>query len=121
VVFEELCFCFQGIRQRFVSLNVLLGSVDYTDKTKLEGVDPARQDFESIGTMVHKVELCEHTNCSLALWINLASQLQSFRVNEVDIGWRYGQDDTVGFGNVFTDQVPGLLFDVRGLVADGDL
>lgn len=51
----------------------------------------------------------------------MASQFECFGVDNVDVGGRHGENDTVGFCNVFCDQVASLFFDITGLVTNGDL
>lgn len=42
----------------------------------------------------------------------MAGQLQSFRVNEIDVRGGYGKDDAVRFGDILGDEVAGLLLDI---------
>lgn len=51
----------------------------------------------------------------------MASQLEGFRVDQVDVCGRDGEDDTVGLCDVLGDQVAGLLLDVAGLVTNWNL
>ena len=48
-------------------------------------------------------------------------ELEGFRVDNVDICWGDGQNDTVWLGDVLGDQVAGLLLDVGGLITNGHL
>ena len=51
----------------------------------------------------------------------MSREFESLGVHDVNIGWRDSKNDAVWFRNVFGDEVPSLLLDVRGFVADGDL
>lgn len=51
----------------------------------------------------------------------MASQLQGFRVDEIDVRRRDGENNTVRFRNVFGDEVASLLLDIGGLVTNGNL
>jgi hypothetical protein len=51
----------------------------------------------------------------------MPGELESFRVDEVDVCRRHGENDAVWLCDVFRNEVSGLFFDVRRLVADGNL
>jgi hypothetical protein len=51
----------------------------------------------------------------------MASELQRLRVDEIDVGGRDGEDDTVRLRDVLGDEVARLLLDVGRLVANGYL
>lgn len=51
----------------------------------------------------------------------MTGKFKSFRVDKIDVGRGYGQDDTVGLGNVFGYEISGLLFDICRLIANGNL
>jgi hypothetical protein len=51
----------------------------------------------------------------------MAGELQRLRVDEIDVGGRDGENDTVGLRNVLGDEVARLLLDVGRLVANGYL
>lgn len=42
----------------------------------------------------------------------MASELQSFRVHEIDVCGRDGENDTVGLGNILGNEIAGLFLDV---------
>jgi hypothetical protein len=62
--------------------------------------------------VIHKIQLGEDTDCPLAHGINMAGQLQRFRVDKINVGGRNGKDDTVWLGDVLGDESAGLLLDV---------
>lgn len=121
MMLEEICFSLEGILHRLVSQNILLRSVDHTDETKLQGVDAARKNVQSIGAMVHKVDLGQDTDGSSAKRVNVTGKLESFRVDDINIGRRHSENDTVGLGDVFGNEVSSLLLDIGGLVANRNL
>lgn len=51
----------------------------------------------------------------------MSCQLQRFRVYQILVGWRDGEDDAVGLGNILGDEVAGLLLNVCRLVANRNL
>jgi hypothetical protein len=112
VVPEEVALSLQSIFKRFSLLDVMLRSVDDTNEAKLERVHTAGQDVHGVCSMVHEIQLCEDTNRPLARGVDMASQLQSLGVYEIDVCGGDGEDDAVWLGNVFGDEVPRLLLDV---------
>lgn len=108
----------ESIHQRFVALNILLRSVDHTNKPKLQRVDPSGEDFQSIGAMIHQIKFGQHANGSFPLGIDLAGKLESLGVHKVDIGRGDCQDNTVRFGNILADQIFCLFLNICRLVAD---
>jgi len=51
----------------------------------------------------------------------MPGQFERFRVHEIDVSRRYGEDNTVWFGDILGDQVASLLLDIGRLVANGNL
>lgn len=121
VVLEKVHFVVESLLQGLVALDVLLRAVDNANEAQLQGVDTPRKNVERICSVIHQVKLGQDANGSAAQGIDMTGQLQGFRVDNVDICGRDSQDDTVGLGNVFRNQVTGLLLDVAGLVANGNL
>lgn len=121
VELEKFSLSTKGICEGLVSLNVLLGPIDNTNESKLQRVNPSGKNLKGVGAVVHKVQLGQHTNGPLPLWVDLACKLESFRVDQVDIGRRDSEDDTVGFSNVFANEVLRLLLNIRRLVSDWHL
>jgi hypothetical protein len=121
VVSEEVALGLKSIGKRLPFLDIVLRSVDDTNEAKLEGVYAAGQNIHSICSMVHEIQLCEDTNSSLARGVDMASQLQSLGVYEIDVCGGDGENDTVRLRNVFGDEVPRLLLDICRLVANGYL
>ena len=101
VVTEEIGFGLERFIHGPVPLDVLLGTVDYTDEAKLQRVDSPRQDIQGIGAMVHQVNFSKDTDGSPTQGVDMPSQLQSFGVDYVDVGGGDGEYNTVGFGNIF--------------------
>lgn len=118
---EKFSLSTESIRKGLVSLNVLLGPIDHTNESKLQRVNPSRKNLKGVGAVIHKIQLGQHTNGPLPLWVDLAGKLESFRVDQVDIGRRDSEDDTVGFSNVFANEVLRLLLNICRLVSDWHL
>jgi len=51
----------------------------------------------------------------------MSGKLKGFRVDNVDIGGRNGQNQTVWLGDVFGNEGSRLLLDVGGLISNGNL
>lgn len=86
VVLKEFVFGFQSIIHGLVALNILLGTVHHTNEAELQWVHSAGQNVESVGAVVHQVELGEDADGPPAERIHMSGKLQSLRVDEVDIG-----------------------------------
>lgn len=71
--------------------------------------------------MIHEVNLCQDTNSPSAKGVNMAGEFEGFRVNDIDVGGRHGEDNTVRLGNIFGNKVSSLLLNIGRLVANGDL
>lgn len=121
MVTEEFCFRFQSIPERLVPLDILLRSVDDTNKPKLQRVNTTRQNLQSICPMVHQIELRENTDCALSLRIDLTSKLEGLRVDEILVGRRDSQNDTVRLRNILEDERSRLLLDVGRLISNRNL
>lgn len=51
----------------------------------------------------------------------MTSELESFGVDDINVGRRHSENDTVGLGDVFGNEVSSLLLDIGGLIANRDL
>lgn len=136
---KKFLFSFNSIFHGLIDQNILLASVDKTDESKLKGESTSCQDIERIGAGVHQIQLCQDTNCSLAVGIHFASQFQAIRIGDICICRADGQDDTakqkamyqekflarmcflsglrVWLGYVIKDKSSDLFLNVRRLVA----
>src|ERR1700754_1302708 len=90
---EESLLTLQRFFQTLADRNVLLRTVNDTDKAEFQWIDASSQNLESISPVIHEVQFCKNTDCSLSSWIDLTSEFESFRVDEIDIGRRYREDD----------------------------
>jgi hypothetical protein len=118
---EELALRLECIGEVLVALDILLRAVDRSNESKLERVYASRENVESVRAVVHKIELCEHTNGALSGGIDMTSELQRFRVDDVHVRGRDSQNNAVWLCNVLGDEVARLFFDVRGLISNGHL
>jgi hypothetical protein len=121
VVLEEISLGLKSILHRLVSLNILLRSVDHADETKLQRVNSTRENIQSIGAVIHKINLGQNSNGSSAKRVDMTGELEGFGVDDIDVGGRDREDDTVRLGDVFGDKVSGLLLNIGGLIANRDL
>jgi hypothetical protein len=51
--------------------------------------------------MVHQIYLSKNTDRAATQGVNMTGKLESFRIDNIDIGGRNGQNNTVWFRNVF--------------------
>ena len=51
----------------------------------------------------------------------MSREFQGLRVDNVHVGRRNGENNTVGLGDVLGDKGPGLLLDIGGLISNGNL
>lgn len=103
------------------ALDVLLRTVDDADETKFKWVYAARKNVHGIRAVIHQVQFGEDPNRPFTHGVDMAGQLERFRVDQVNVGGRNGKDDTVRLGDVFGDEVACLLLDISRLVANGYL
>ena len=94
VVLEEFGFGLEGIGHGLVGLDIGLTPVDDTNESELERVGSTRENIQRVGAGVHQIQLCQHTNGTLSLWIDLASKFQTVRVSQIDIGRRDSKNNT---------------------------
>jgi hypothetical protein len=118
---EEIPLGRQRIGQGLVTLDILLRPVHDADETQLEWIYSSRKNVHSICPVIHEIQLCEHANRPPSHRVHMPGQLESFGIDEIDVGRGNSEDDAVGFRNVFRNQIPRLLFDVGRLVSDGHL
>ena len=118
---EKVHFSLQSLLHGLVALNILLRSIYYTNEAQLQRVDATRENIKGVCAVIHEINLCEDANGAAAEGIDMAGEFERFRVDNVDVCGRNGQDNTVGLGNVLRNKSSGLLLDVGRLVANGDL
>lgn len=51
----------------------------------------------------------------------MSGKLEGFRIDEVDICRRNGEDYAVGLSNIFRDEIPRLFLDIRWLISNRHL
>lgn len=94
VLVEESRLVRSGVNHRFLVDNILLAAVDDTNEAQLQWINSASKDVESVGASIHKIELGEDTNCSLALGINRASELERLGISEINVCGGDRKDNT---------------------------
>jgi len=82
---KEFTLAIQCRGQRFLCIDVLLTPVHDTDEPEFERVRPSGQDIVSVCSRIHEVKLGKDSDGSTALWVYRPSELERFRVCEVDI------------------------------------
>lgn len=68
--------------------------------------------------MVHKIYFCEDPNSSSAKRVNMPCKLECLWVHNIDIGRGNGENDAVRLGDVFWDEISGLLLDICRLISN---
>lgn len=121
VMLKEVPLGLQSVRKRSAALDVCLRTVDNTNETKLQRVHTSGQDVHGVCSVVHEIQLGENTNRPLAHRVDMAGQLQCFRVDKIDVRGGDSKDDTVRLGDIFGNEISGLLLDICRLVANGYL
>ena len=77
--------------------NILLRTIFDTDKTEPESYLLAHKRLSGIGSLVHDVDLCEHTNSANTIWINLLTAAQSGSQCQHSTGpWQLDSDRLTG-------------------------
>ena len=76
VVQEVLLFSYECIANFHTIDDVLLRSAFDTIVSQLKWIDSAIEKLERVCTIIHKVDFCEHANCSLTIWIDLFGNLK---------------------------------------------
>ena len=71
---EELGLGFQGVGHCLVQINVLLTTVNNTNKAQFQGINASSEYIKRIGTSIHKVKFCEHANGATTLRVYRASK-----------------------------------------------
>lgn len=129
---EERFLRLQSLFQTLVDRDILLTAIDGANESKFQGINSSGQDFKRIRAMVHQIEFCEHTDRPLSHRVNLSSQFKSFRVDEIDIGGRHSEDNTVirsrtnlyapiWLCDILHDKTANLPLDIGGLISNRDL
>ena len=89
---EELILALSCVLHALLRVDVLLATVDYTDKTELEGVHPSRKDVKGIRAGVHNIELGEHADSAPPLRVDGSRELERVGVCEVGVGGGDSED-----------------------------
>lgn len=121
VVLEKVRLSLQSLLHGLVALDILLGSINHANEAQLQRVDASRQNIKGVCAVVHEINLCEDANGSAAERVDMAGEFQGFRVDNVDVCGRDGENNAVGLGNVLGNESSGLLFNVGRLIANRDL
>ena len=90
---EVVFFGSQRFTDRLSGLDVLLGAADHADVAKLKRVDLALDDVDTVGALVHQINLGQNTNCAIALWVDSSSEFEGVRVGQVLVRRRDRHDN----------------------------
>ena len=78
-------------------------------------------NIDAVGACIHQVDLCKHSNRSVAVGINFASQLEGIRVGQILVSWGDCHDDRSLWKYIIVAKLLNLLFNIRWLVSCCDL
>lgn len=120
VSLEEVILCGEGILDGLAGEDVFLRATDNANVTESQWVHLALNDIDTVSSLVHQINLCQHANGTFTLGVNPARQLQSVRVRQVLIGRGHSHDNCCAFAGVAVAEVEDLAFDVVGLASLGD-
>ena len=74
---EEVVFLFNGNLDRNCLLNVFLRTIFDSDIAQSERYLLIHDAALGVSPSVHDIELCNHTDCSDTLWVDLTSHFQT--------------------------------------------
>lgn len=75
VIPKEVRLRVELVTHRLVAVDVLLASVDDADESQLERIDSTCQNIERVRASVRQIQLCQNSNGSTSLWIDIPGQL----------------------------------------------
>mmetsp|Transcript_28569 Transcript_28569/g.55740 ORF Transcript_28569/g.55740 Transcript_28569/m.55740 type:complete len:318 (-) Transcript_28569:142-1095(-) len=118
---EEVFFCHQGALHRLGRVNILLASIHHRHIPVVQRVHLALKDLSRIGTLIHQIKLCQHTDGPLPLRVHLPRDLKPVGVCKVAVGGGDSEDDAVGARDDVKYHRSDHVRNVVRLVADRDL
>ncbi len=78
MVAEVLRFAVQGILHAFLSVDILLATINNADKAKFEGIHATGEDVERVRARIHEVEFRQNANGATALWVDCPREFERF-------------------------------------------
>jgi hypothetical protein len=75
VLFEEIALVLQGERYGLLIFDIALPSVDHRNVTQTKRNDAPGENVDNVSSGVHEIDLCQNSDCPLALGIHLAGHL----------------------------------------------
>lgn len=121
MVLEEVGFGLEGILHGLVPLDILLRAVDNANESQLQGIDAARENIESVGTMIHQVNFGQDADSTSAERINMTGKFEGLGVDQIHVGRGHGENDAVGLRDIFGYQITSLLLNIGRLVTNRNL
>ncbi|KAH3678769.1 hypothetical protein OGATHE_000038 [Ogataea polymorpha] len=117
MILEESSLVVQGLSDGFATLNVLLAPVNHRNVSGSQRDHSAGKNVNHIGSLVHQVDLRQHTDGSESLGVDLSGQLQPVTIRQVLVGSIDSQDDGIRLRYKLHDHVSDLFLDILWLVA----
>lgn len=114
---EELLLVVQVLRNRLLSVDVLLGPVHDSDPAQLEVVHlvPENRHHRCLCSLVDDVDLCENADGAVTLGIAVNRSLQCVRSCEIGVCSRDSKNDGVRLLDILVNALLDLNVDVRWL------
>lgn len=72
---EELGFVLQGLSDRDILVDLLLRATFDAIVPEVEWVNLSLEEVQGIGTLVHQINLGNHTDGTLTIWVDFPSHL----------------------------------------------
>lgn len=116
---EKLGLVLQGLLDRRLIVDLLLGPAFDTEVPKFQRVNFALEKIQCICALIHEIYFCDHPNCSITLGVYFPRNLQSVRVGQVGVGGRERQYQSIARCDVLNGKTPDLLLDVLRLTLHG--
>jgi hypothetical protein len=83
-------------------LQILMSSTYNPNITQLQRIRSIHNIIQHITTIIHYIQLSNHTQCPLPWRIHFSSQLQSFTISQIIISFWYSQNKRIRVLNVRT-------------------
>jgi hypothetical protein len=121
VVLEELPLVLERIGDRLLILDIPLSSVHNWDITQPQRNDATGENVDNVCSIVHQVDLGQHTDCPLSFGVNFSCELQTIRVGQIGVCGGDCQYDGIGFANLLHDHFSNLSLNVPWLISNRHL
>ena len=120
VVLEEGLLVLECVCDGLLIFDITLPSVHYRNVAQSERNNASSKNVDDVGSLVHQIDFCQHTDGPLTLRIDLARELQTVRVGQIGVGGGDSQDDGVGLADLLQDHFLNLALNIPWLISNRD-